>query len=90
MRKTLFVNSKRSNILDITEDDTSFKLAYSPEIRIQSKSYRPNKIRKLRDKKSVKSGYKYKLICKAFLHQQSLLGGDILILINFYIHDLNF
>ena len=38
MRKTLTVKSKRSSILDVTEDDTSLKLAYTPEIRIKGGS----------------------------------------------------
>ena len=38
MRKTLTVKAKRSSILDVTEDDTSLKLAYTPEIRIKGGS----------------------------------------------------
>ena len=38
MRKTLTVKSKRSSILDVTEDDTCLKLTYTPEIRIKSGS----------------------------------------------------
>ena len=38
MRKTLTVKAKRSSILDVTEDDTSLTLAYTPEIRIKGGS----------------------------------------------------
>ena len=34
MRKTLTVKPKVSNILDVLEDDTSFKLGHAPDIQI--------------------------------------------------------